>query len=284
VKYDKSILDSVLGLSCIENYLLYILKSREYNFSLLFYRSFLPFDKIVDEFIQENASYASFYQIERIQEVARKDGVIDFNYIQSDSLAYTDKEDYLTAKIKPEYIQFKYNTSLWRDDHYFLINQIDEFNFAYLNDTPRDSGVISKDELEQNYAGACITITINQLDSFNKKIQALHIKDFLDLINGATKPSTQFNKKINDVQVFRDIMGILRILRKRNMEFCKNYIDTHFMQNYISELDTIYTKIEYMRLRRQSLDEKGEVWLQEINDKDKIIIKKLKYEMEKVEL
>lgn len=262
--FDKTELNNVLGLSCIENFFLYALKNESYDYKHLYYLSYLSLCDIASEFINNGVDYASFYKITRLQELAKNHNLIVMKYFRNTNFYNNINDcDYTAITVKPEYIKEKYKTELWRNDHYILISQIDSEKFHYLNDNPRDSGNISFRELENIYAGEMIGFTIK--NHITEKLKKDFTKNFIDSI---IIIPMRFKFNISDLLTARDILGILRILRKRMYEYCVQYITVDFYEDFLTHIDKTYSLIEYMRLRKSSDLNKINETFEEIQEKD----------------
>lgn len=280
--FEKTILNDIIGLSCIENYILYTLKQKAYNYAHLFYKNYLPFQRIVDEFVSNNGKYASFYCVERLQQTAKECGWINSEYAEASQFTtHLSEDDYLAVAVKPWYIKQKYNTALWRGDHFILLKRLDNENYYYLNDIPRDSGVISVGTVEKIYADAYFLFSLNEVDECaERERHGLYAKSFVDSLE-SEKGCTDKNLSVENVEMLRDIFGILKILRRRIHAYCGNYMDVSFMEEYLAYLDKTYASIEYIRLRKTFSPEKAAELLSVAKNKDVEIIGLVRSEMEK---
>ncbi|MCL2591946.1 MAG: hypothetical protein FWD82_01150 [Defluviitaleaceae bacterium] len=243
--FDKGKLSDLHGLSCIENFLLYILREEQYAYKDLFYKSFLHFDEIIDIFFEKKVEYASFYNIKRIQDVAKENNIINVNVNSCLEPLFLDKHDYICVMVKPEYIKEKYKTELWREDHYILLSKAENSNFYYLNDTPRDTGLLSFDELKNIFSEYVIAFDINKNTS--NEMKKVFLNEFIKDLG--TERNDLIIPNISEFIMARDILGIHRVLRKRTYEFCSQYVNVDFLTPYLNSLDKYYALFEYMRLR-----------------------------------
>ncbi len=247
VQFDKDLLNGIYGLSCIENYVLYILRREGFSYQYLYSQSGLSFGEILEEFVHRNARFSNFYRIKRLQNVAAENGLIQ---IMSDSrvdFPAMYKHDFVCIMVKPEYVKKKYHVDLWRDDHFILLSEMDESRFHYLNDTPRDAGVISSEELKRICSGGMVAIDIGRDVTEELKREFLY-----QMIQSIRIDDVTAEYDIGDFGIARDILGVCRILRKRLYEFCSQYLDSGFLLPYLNLLDKQYMSIEYMRLRKKT--------------------------------
>ena len=277
-EFDKDNLNDLYGLSCVENFLLYILKMERYSYKFLFYKSFLSFSAIVNAFYIDKVEYAYFNKISRIQDLARKNKVINMreNFILD--LDFFDRYDYICVMVKPEYIKSKYNTEMWRDDHYILLSKTDNKNFNYLNDNPRNIGVISFSELENISTGRVLAFDLKK--DINDEIKKVFFNEFI--IDFNADALTDLNINITDFTMARDILGIHRILRRRTCDFCSQYANIEFLTPYLNALDKHYTSLEYMRLRNKVDYNKINEIFANILQEDRNEMFKIKTELEKL--
>jgi len=245
IKADKSIFDNLLGLSCIENYLLYVLKTRNINFWYLYAKSYLSLGEIYTAFFNEGIKYAFFYKIDRLQDVASKAGLISLE-TSVDLIEGIAGHEYCCIEVKPEYVQEQYGKNLWRNDHYVLLCEQHKDGYIYINDNPRDIKKIGYNEILSVYAGQSLCFNIIN-ESINDETKHILLKTLkASLFCEQSYKSISFDS----LNVARDVLGILRITRRRISEFCSGYFITDFMDEYLSDLDKLYSNIEYMRLRR----------------------------------
>lgn len=246
VKLEKSELDNVLGLSCIENYLLAALRKELPEFEWLYYQSYLPFSTIFSEVIEKYKPYAYFDAIPRIHQTAGKNHIIQFDWLKS-SFNVADS-GYCCIRVKPDYLVSRYGRKTWRDDHYFLIHVKDGL-YYFLNDNPRDAGEISEEELAKAYDNEVIYFKVIQSITARQKQNWQY--SFFRQIAEEQNPDIDLDViSQTDLIQIRDFIGILRILRKRTERFI-NQITPLNMQDYINELDNAYAQIEYLRLKNR---------------------------------
>jgi len=245
-EFDKTMLNEIHGLSCIENFLLYAMKVEGYGYKHLYHYSHLSLCDIADEFIGNNARYTSFQKVRRLQELAAQNGLIEMKYLKHyDFERHIGDHRYTAVMVKPEYIAAKYKTELWRNDHFLLIRPKNSESYFYLNDNPRDSGIISLAELKSIYAGEMIGFTVR--NKIGEELQGEFLQIIIDSVSAVP---VRFEFDLKDVTTARDILGITRVLRKRVFEYCGMYIPVDFCDGYIPSLDRVYASIEYMRLRK----------------------------------
>lgn len=275
---NKSNLENLYGLSCIETFLLYALKNEKYSYQYLFFDSFLSFNEIIYAFVEKKIQFAHFREVTRIQHLCSQYGLVNLHrYDQINEVIFNDFS-YVCCLVKLEYIKNKYKTELLRDDPYILLSPLDEENFYYLKDSPRDDGVLTLKELTSIFDGHIITFDIQ------KEITENMIDEFfqLFLIKLRNKKMAYYpNPNLTNIIEARDIIGIHRILRRRMYEFCSLYTNVDFLVPYLKELDRYYAMIEYMRLRKKIDIQKVETIFEAIFREDMLQMAKIIKELEK---
>lgn len=274
ISVNKSLFDNTLGLSCIENYFLYILTVLNYDFRMLYAKSYVSVFDIAKALCDDTVSYAYFNKIPRLQNVACNEGFISLSNT-NDLNEAVDNHDYCCVRINPDYLKKRYGLVMWRDDHYILLCEQKNNKWICLNDNPRDIIEINSDELSNVYAGQ--SICFSMLTNFNDSLKVKLLTAFRDII--ANQIQT-YEFDVNNLETARDILGILRVTRKRLYEYCSSYIEVDFFKDYLADLDKSYTLLEYMRLRKKIDFERINQMLSQIQIHDWEIINMIKKRME----
>ena len=273
IDVNKALLDKITGLSCVENYLIYILLSEHQKIQFLYAKSYISFFDIVKVFCNENASYAYFNKIPRLQETAVDEGLISLNVMADIDEAALNHE-YCCVQVKPDYIAERYKRNFWRDDHYLLLCEEHGRKRIFLNDTPRDVFTADDEEVSCFYGGK--TICFDMKTSLNQSIKDNLLYAFQSSI---LKSGNERNVFIDNLVVIRDILGILKATRKRIYEYCSMYVDAGFMREYLTGLEREYSALEYMRIRKKYDLDKVNQTLCEIQAQDIAIIELLRKKM-----
>lgn len=274
--YDLSAFDDLHGLSCVENLLLYILKSSQYSYQYLFYNSFISFHNVLDAFMNENEVYANFTKVPRIQDTTVDIGVVEMNLC--DSLNLVDETDrYMLISVKPEYIKDKYNVELWRNDHYIMI-QRNGNQYRYINDNPRDIGDISIEKLYSIFDGKMILFKIKgdiRADC-REQLRQRFVCNIKSLDYGINLQKFT----MTDWKLLRDALGIYRILTRRLYDFSSLYMSAEFILPQIKYLDKQYMLVEYMRKKKKIDSVAIDNIIEKVREYEKINIPKIMSNME----
>ena len=261
--FDILKLQNELGLSCIEDYILYLINGDIKNKYILFYKSFVPAEKVFYEMLANNKSYSSIDFIERIQSTAKKIGMLGIDYYRG-NFSELIMSDVFLMQISPDDVKKRFGVSLLRDDHYLLIRKLGGNKFEYLNDRPESTGILSVDELERMYLGKAIIITKKNL-KLNYYEKILHAYKAIGVDYSRLEKS--FPKEINIIQL-RDSIGVLRIIARRMKAFWSRMFFVESIDNYIDFLDKHYLRLEYMRLRGKYDNEELKNKIKEISEMD----------------
>lgn len=251
-KFDAKLLDANNSLSCIESYLIYGLREQQYIYYPLFFKSYISFEEILKEFVKKQVTYVTFRKIKRLHSLAAQLNLISIKYDRKElfEIDRKYKYDYTAIEVKPTYMIEKYKQRMWRDDHYILIRQ-NEKNYFYLNNIPRDQGEITKEKLCAIFAGQIVQFSINR--PITNAEQKLFKNFFWESLkeNGIHGDLENMIDQVSSVEMLRDILGILRISRRRILEYLRLDAQEAPYKEYLSQLDKAYIKIEYFRVRNK---------------------------------
>ncbi len=248
---------SNLGLSCIENYILEELIPKVKNYKWIFAYSICPLKDVLDYVIIGEHSYENYYAIPRIQDIAQKHNIISYDRYEIQSLEEIENvqfSDILLLKVNNDFMFENFGIRTWRDDHYIRILELAENEVLFRNDYPAKMewmprrNIQNLDELKIVKINLLCEAISNESIEKLKNIRDKNVKNFNKEINVADY------KKISAVSL-RDLVGILKILRKRanilqDKEIVGNY--------YFEELENIQFKLEYMRLKKK--ENKEDLW------------------------
>ena len=271
VELNLEYFNNTYGLSCVENILLYILNANKVATPLLYFSSFLTIAEIEKSMIS-TATYAAFDGVKRLQDVAVEEKIIDMQFMDGRNLEGVGDSLYCCAMIDPAFIQDKYNTKLWRSDHYILISPSCTQGYDYINDYPRDIKHVSILEFERYYSGKAILIKLCDEQPSNDPTV------YISRMTETLKPDDpSYSISCTDVLILRDIIGILRILRKRLFALFSLKYDLKFMTSYLNYLDRCYAALEYMRVKQKYDMVKISNMIREIVDLDRQSILNIMY-------
>ena len=133
-----------------------------------------------------------------------------------------------------------------------MITQKDADTYYYLNDSPYDERIISKEECMNWVQSSAIGITLKRKPIDEKDV----LRQFCDKLNSDDSARRYQLKSVNENSLLqlRDALGIIRVMRRRNYYFISEYVDADFMNEYLKGLDSKYIKLEYRRLRKTAID------------------------------
>lgn len=133
-----------------------------------------------------------------------------------------------------------------------MITQKDADTYYYLNDSPYDERIISKEEMHELSTSSAIGITLKRELIDEKDV----LRQFCDKLNSDDSARRYQLKSVNENSLLqlRDALGIIRVMRRRNYYFISEYVDAGFMNEYLKGLDSKYIKLEYRRLRKTAID------------------------------
>lgn len=233
------------GLSCIENYILYLLAQNNNSWQQIFYESILPFNNIMRLMI-EGQTYSFFTGVPRLHRTCEKLGLLELSFYTDNNFpAKLVKNKVFLMQVSGEFMKKKFSMSPWRKDHYILFRYIGNDVFEYMNDIPPSVGRLTSMEIQRIYEKNIIMINI--LENVHCDYKAL-VKKFKEKLLSANDIQN-YNEEDITFEKLRDAIGISKVLVKRAEAFI-NMIGVPFFTNYYSFMCNYYIKAEYMRARR----------------------------------
>ena len=269
-KIDSSLFQDIFGLSCVENLVLYILRQSGKPFRYLYYDSFLTLFELERGFICKKDTFVDFKSIRKIQDIALDEGWIDMSFDDSflwrESLVF-DGEIRLIM-VTPQFMLDKFQINAWRTDHYILTYVNEEHDYCFVNDHPPFCDIISSKEMSYYFAGKTIAIKVKE-----------HINTDLSYYLNTFKSNLirhdYYEIHCDDLLMLRDIIGVLRIIRRRIFSFVEIKELNEMFNQYLKQLDRFYASIEYMRIKDKIDTEKIKMIKKEVSQQDFLIVKKI---------
>ena len=237
--------NELCGLSCVENLLLFILSANGIKDKVLFYDSYIDLAEIEGAFIYEDITYANFTKIKRLQNVATELGIIKMHLIDTSEIPPLCENFFYCVLVNDNFMKNKFNRHSWREDHYILLFQFERENYCYVNDVPKYIGDISKSEFEQYYGGKIIAFELMQ----NEKSLDYRLFNNVALEKMCTEKKEHI-LTCDNILMLRDIIGILKVLRRRLSIYFDIQYDTQ-VQAYFKLLEESYAILQYMIIRNR---------------------------------
>jgi hypothetical protein len=234
------------GLSCIEDYVLYLLNCYVKNWRKIFFKSYIDFEEILNQIFLQNKEYSTIDFIERIQKTLNKEKILLYEEKPCECLEKIDVGDFFLLQIKPQATKELFHTVTWREDHYILVRRIGIDHFEYMNDRPFYNGTYSYKELMSIAEQNMIKIGIIN-DNLNTVIHDENI-DFLK--RQLNKKNLNMKNRIYfDAEKLRDCVGIYKVVVRRLDAFFSEFCDSNLFVKEINVLDNIYLRLEYINIR-----------------------------------
>lgn len=270
-----------MGITCVENYLIWFLMNQGFEVDKLYCDSYISIEDVLKDFSTGELGYENYQGIPRIQDIGSDLRCLEMEFCNNIGLetifehVNQDESCCLLAGMNPDFAKDKFNANLWRDDHFIYIYEVGENQIHYLNDTPAVDVCSDINEVKDYLNGTCILFkVIREIDEniFNKKMNILE--------KGINKyDSTTFDiSGMKDIRSIRDAIGILRVSRKRlkclfSNGSAKYYIkESEIFYKAINEvifhLDGFYLFLEYCNLKHRIDFKKANVYMSLIKDSD----------------
>lgn len=241
-------------LSCVEAYFgAWIQKFLDLR--MLYCESWLSWNDILKIFITSKIQYANFYGIRRIQDLAECAGIV--KHIRRDDLNdLSSKKNILNLlSVKKE---FFHSQMPWREDHFIAVLSFSEKNIRYINQYPLSKGKISKIDLLKSFGGVNLIFELNT----QKHVDKIFVDKHREQIKKIVLYEEKFKFRAVSERSLLDALGVLRISRRRTLEWANKYIKEDFLKTKIQQnmreqlllADKAYSHVQYNLLKGQTME------------------------------
>jgi len=278
----------IYGLSCVENHVLAVLRSRGLPVEYTYHDSAVPMRELYDSMIRHGVRPEYFGRIRRVQDTLREMGVISLMKSRAEGMEQAKREirgcrenEYILMRVTPGFTRTVLSARGFRPDHYALV-QVAGNGFEIYNDIPERVVPVTA-QFSQAYDGGCFRLAVlrnmNEADAgFLWRIRGFRPERY--------EPS-YFRMEdfagIEDAGVrLRNMAGVYKLLRCRMAEYYGMYVDTGFIRDALPEADRCYARFEYYNLRGSVPLEKYYELFCELNDADNAMMNELKARLEAV--
>lgn len=244
----KQIYHLLLGLSCIENHTLALLQSDGFPVELLYGDSFIEMDRLWETFFVQRKDYAHFDGVDRIQDIAKRYGLLSMKLYQEAEVQFiqtiADSDHTFLILLQPEVAQRQFQVRGWHEKHYVLVIP-DRKQYHVINDIPFGERTLSCEELKDYYGGEFFDCMIHRdrYDETQRKLKANQIHLSCSDVSHIQIPD-------DDLIAFRDMIGVYRILLRRQKAYLSHWMNTDLFDLFIRKVDSIYMRVEYMNLKK----------------------------------
>lgn len=240
------------ALSCIENYLLYLISDQEYPWQTIYCESFMPLGHILVE-MYEGDDYSHFKGVKRLQEVSMEHGFSELEFVDGIVDLSEMNDAYYAVQVTNDYMREKYNFEPWRNDHHILMHNLSNQSVVeYLNDVPIDSGQMSFEEVSKICDQSAIIFHV-------KDCAGIDIKKAVDIAKKCVSAFEMDKLKLHfdnfTYEIARDAVSVCKVLVKRQHDFMKLFDQKFDGRDYYNYLTSVQTKLEYMRLKKCDVSE-----------------------------
>lgn len=244
--FTKDSMCSEYGLSCFENYVLYLLNTNTEHWEKVYYKSYCSYDTILYQLAVRGQSYSSIDFLERLQTTAEQLGLIETRAIDAQEFDYMRPGSLLIVQITPEAVKDLFDATLWRDDHLILVYKKNVREYEYLNDHPLRTGVLSSEELADvsGNTGFAVKITVHPGSVGEEKELLRKLRERI-----SSEAADIREQDTVELSVLRDSIGIFRVVVRRMGIFLACCCGQEPFGELCQELDLLYSKTEYLRIR-----------------------------------
>lgn len=239
-KVSKDILNYTMGLSCIENYMLYVMIAERYPYPYLYYRSYRSLSNIITDFIIGNN-----YPTDCLSLVMSDNHLVRIQRYEKSNFNSFVFHDFNCVMVRPEYMIEQYGCHFLNNSHYILLAPgMDTDNYAYVNDIPKDIGTVTISKLKDISAGKIFCFDIQKYPDEKQK------KKFFRYLYNTIRSRNELQADLTkvDIAMAKNSLGIYKIMSKRLIDFCSLYMPMDFYQQHLKRIERGYMILKYMCL------------------------------------
>lgn len=247
MKFQESYFHNEYGLSCIEDYIIYILCKDTFDWPKIFYKSYYDIEEILNYLLFEGQEYSSIMFIERIQTTLINDGMLGLMQLNLEEIKGIEPGDIFLMELKENATKELLKINAWRSDHYIMCYKNTNEGYSYVNDRPYITGDLEYSEL-QKYAGREHALIVRVI---NKNIGYVINREKVVQLEQKLKSETLLSGDLYlGFEKIRDSIGIYRVVVKRLQAFFFSFGTTNFIEDEIKRIENIYLRLEYMNIRK----------------------------------
>lgn len=270
---------NLYGLSCVENQVLAILRSRDIPISYLYHNSAIPAQKLFECIVIHGEKPTYFTGLPRIQDTLKKMGVISLSLTRSENFQCVidrckscQSNQFVLVQTTPAYTKKILCARGLRIDHFVWLKQVNG-TFVLSNDIPEK---LIRLDVQQNdfYGGAYFILTLQRKMTEQDKRYLLETRMFTPQRSATFSNAVDITSK--SVLRIRDFVGVLKTMRYRLKAYYGNICDTEFLEEYLQKLEKQYALLEYYNLRKMQDMEKYKKILMEVIENDAFVMRTLK--------
>lgn len=247
MNFQEKLFRNEYGLSCVEDYILYILCKDTINWPQVFYSSYYDIEEIINYLLFKGQEYSSIKFIERIQNILVKEEILDLVRLDIEAINGIEPYQFFLLELQESATKELLNISVWRSDHYIMCCKDNNGKYMYVNDRPYIAGNLEYSEI-QKYAGKEYAFVVYVI---NKDIGTVINKDKVVQLERKLKSETILSGDLYlGFEKIRDSVGIYRVVVKRLQALFCSYGTSNFIEDEIKRIDNIYLRLEYMNIRK----------------------------------
>ncbi|MFF2483004.1 hypothetical protein [Paenibacillus sp. NPDC058071] len=264
--YSTELLNSSLGISCIENHYMAVLMKNDFPYHAVYYKSFIPVINVVVDFMKNGSSYAYYRGLERLQYTGKQLGLAQTKAYENLDFEKVKQmlETELTVKRLP--ILMRVDASKidnvadlpWREDHFIMIFGIRDEKVLLMDDFPKRVFEMDFSQLQSAYNDEIILFELlpsnkirqNAYEQLLIEIQAARIAYDAHAFEQMLESIS-----LDNLSALRDAVGILKISRRRMESLAASLGEQGAsLLNELNEAnrltEKLYNAIELYRLRK----------------------------------
>ena len=220
----------VHALSCVEAYFGAWIKDYA-ELPALYAESYLPWEEIVTAFETPSVCYANFPYLPRIQDCAERYGMVTHRR-ERGLPQRRNNGDLMLLYVSEKFFE---KQQPWRGDGCVAV-EITDCGVKYFNGYPLESGEIPRAEFVEKSVGESLVYSLAEADAVKKS----GVSRLQSPCRASSSCGADFNLKR-----LRDAIGVLRVSRKRTVEWLDWYAQEHSVKKKEKIRNRLAEQIRY---------------------------------------
>ncbi|WP_418624653.1 hypothetical protein [Waltera sp.] len=268
MNFRESYFHNEFGLSCVEDYIIYILCKDTINWARIFFKSYVDIEEIINYLFLEGQEYSSIKFIERIQNTLIQNGMLNLVPLELKNVENIEKKLVFLMELKDGATRGLLNINTWRNDHFIMVYKDVDDKYSYVNDRPYLTGNLEYKDLLK-YAGKEYVLDIRLIN--NDIAAVVNEESLFQLEQKLNSQSILAHNIWFECEKIRDCIGIYRVVVKRLQAFFGSYNNIYrnkrFAKIYLNRIKKDFHLLEqYLCLKPVKLDIHARIFWSKTDD------------------
>jgi hypothetical protein len=260
----------ILGLTCVENHVLAFLTDNGFDIRNCYANSGISFTELCVDYIN-GAETLHTNRVCRVQEALKKDGIIALKRHKNaeleellEAVRTAGIKEVVLAGIQHEYAVNTLGARGWRNDHFAALKEKDGL-YRLLNDAPATERMIDYDEMKTAYRNEYMFLAFLRHYTDKERHERYKNRKYQPAFHLKQAAVPDFTADPAETG-FRDALFVYKTLQKRLSAYYSMIIDNGVFAGLLKELEQLFTRVEYFRIRRSLTPEQLNSFYHDVTD------------------